>query len=101
MTNFKLCQCLLIALLFLQTIKEEDQQIRNSIDDDEYHPDRWTEADRKLITPCQGLLMVMFWLEDSLVKYSNLLDKYRKAELKFVKANDILQQLRKLFTDKR
>lgn len=93
MTNFKLCQCLLIALLFLQTIKEEDQQIRNSIDDDEYHPDRWTEADRKLITPCQGLLMVMFWLEDSLVKYSNLLDKYRKTELKFVKANDILQQL--------
>lgn len=93
MTNFKLCQCLLIALLFLQTIKKEDQQIRNSIDDDEYHPDRWTEADRKLITPCQGLLMVMFWLEDSLVKYSNLLDKYRKAELKFVKANDILQQL--------
>ena len=93
MTNFKLCQCLLIALLFLQTIKKEDQQIRNSIDDDEYHPDRWTEADRKLITPCQGLLMVMFWLEDSLVKYSNLVDKYRKAELKFVKANDILQQL--------
>ena len=93
MANFKLCQCLLIALLFLQTIKEEDQQIRNSIDDDEYHPDRWTEADRKLITPCQGLLMVMFWLEDSLVKYSNLLDKYRKTELKFVKANDILQQL--------
>lgn len=93
MTNFKLCQCLLIALLFLQTIKEEDQQILNSIDDDdEYHPDRWTEADRKLITPCQGLLMVMFWLEDSLVKYSNLLDKYRRAQLNFVKANDILQQ---------
>lgn len=61
--------------MLLQTIKEEDQEILNSIDDDEYHPDRWTEADRKLITPCQGLLMVLFWLEDSLKKYSNLLDK--------------------------
>lgn len=62
--------------MLLQTIKEEDQEILNSIDDDEYHPDRWTEANRKLITPCQGLLMVLFWLEDSLKKYSNLLDKY-------------------------